>query len=105
MKLHTIEKRMIPSTGRDIRILIMRPTKNAKPKEQTPGILWIHGGGHLFGMHKKILLSRARDLVDKHGAVVVALNTEPRSSIPFQPTWKTATPRCSTSRPILKDWE
>ena len=71
-KLHTIERLMIPSTGRDIRVLIMRPTVNAKPPELTPGILWLHGGGHLFGMHKKILLSRARDLVEKHGAIVVA---------------------------------
>jgi len=40
----------IPSTGRDIELLIFRPTKNAKPVEQTPGILWIHGGGYVTGM-------------------------------------------------------
>ena len=74
---------MIPSAGRDIRVLIMRPTKNAKPKGGTPGILWIHGGGHLFGMHKKILLSRARDLVDKHGAVVVAPEYRTAFEYPF----------------------
>lgn len=71
-KLHTIEKRMIPSSDRDIRILIMRPTKNARPRESTPGILWLHGGGHLHGMHPKILLPHARLLVEKYGAVVVA---------------------------------
>lgn len=38
-KLHTIEKRIIPSSDRDIRILVMRPTKNARPRESTPGIL------------------------------------------------------------------
>lgn len=71
-KLHTIEKRIIPSSDRDIRILIMRPTKNARPRESTPGILWLHGGGHLHGMHPKILLPHARLLVEKYGAVVVA---------------------------------
>ena len=34
----------IPSAGRDIRLLVMRPVASARPPEQTPGILWIHGG-------------------------------------------------------------
>ena len=71
-KLHTIEKRMIPSSDRDIRVLILRPTENARPQESTPGILWLHGGGHLHGMYQKILLPHARLLVEKYGAVVVA---------------------------------
>lgn len=71
-KLHTIEKRMIPASDRDIRVLILRPTESARPQENTPGILWLHGGGHLHGMYQKILLSHARFLVEKHGAVVVA---------------------------------
>ena len=53
----------IPSTGRDIELLIFRPTKNAKPKEQTPGILWIHGGGYVTGMARMIYMSRAIGLV------------------------------------------
>lgn len=61
----------IPSTGRDIELLIFRPTKNAKPVEQTPGILWIHGGGYVTGMARMIYISRAIDLVKKYGAVVV----------------------------------
>lgn len=71
-KLHTIEKRMIPSSDRDIRVLILRPTESARSQENTPGILWLHGGGHLHGMYQKILLPHARLLVEKHGAVVVA---------------------------------
>lgn len=71
-KLHTVERRMIPSSDRDIRVLILRPTENARPRENTPGILWLHGGGHLHGMHQKILLPHARLLVEKYGAVVVA---------------------------------
>ena len=62
----------IPSTGRDIRLLILRPTRSAKPKEKTPGILWIHGGGYTMGMAEMIYLSRGIGLVKKYGAVVVA---------------------------------
>jgi len=65
------EWRTIPSTGRDIRLLVMRPVASARPPEQTPGILWIHGGGHIFGLYRFIMLARARSLVDKFGAVVV----------------------------------
>ena len=32
--------------GKDIKLYIFKPTKNAKEKEKTPGILWIHGGGY-----------------------------------------------------------
>ncbi|WP_235870125.1 alpha/beta hydrolase [Parvibacter caecicola] len=68
---HSEEWRTIPSTGRDIRLLVMRPVASARPPEQTPGILWIHGGGHIFGLYRFIMLARARSLVDKFGAVVV----------------------------------
>lgn len=68
---HSEEWRAIPSTGRDIRLLVMRPVASARPPEQTPGILWIHGGGHIFGLYRFIMLARARSLVDKFGAVVV----------------------------------
>ncbi|MBB3171068.1 alpha/beta hydrolase fold domain-containing protein [Parvibacter caecicola] len=68
---HSEEWRTIPSTGRDIRLLVMRPVASARPSEQTLGILWIHGGGHIFGLYRFIMLARARSLVDKFGAVVV----------------------------------
>ena len=70
-KQYTVEKKMIPSAGKDIKILILRPTTNAKPREHTPGILWIHGGGYATGMAGMIYMSRAIDLVKKYGAVVV----------------------------------
>lgn len=73
-KYYTVEKRKIPSTGRDIKILILRPKKNKKPKEQTPGILWIHGGGYATGMAEMVYFTRALNLVKKYGAVVVALS-------------------------------
>ena len=79
---YTIERIKIPSTGRDIKILILRPGKNAKPvvqssgqnmepAAQSPGILWIHGGGYVTGMAEMIYMSRAIDLVKKYGAVVI----------------------------------
>ena len=70
-KYYTVEEKMIPSTNGEMEILIIRPTKNAKPKDETPGILWIHGGGYVVGMAKMIYMSRAIDLVKKYGAVVV----------------------------------
>ena len=36
---------MIKSTGRDIKIIIIKPEKNKREKDKTPGILWMHGGG------------------------------------------------------------
>lgn len=71
MRDYTIESRKIPSTGRDIEILIVRPTKNARQKDKTPGILWIHGGGYVTGMARMIYMSRALPLVKKYGAVVI----------------------------------
>jgi len=73
-KYYTIEKRKIPSTGRPIKILILRPTKNAKSKSKTSGILWIHGGGYATGMSSMIYFTRGLSLVKKYGAVVIALD-------------------------------
>ena len=73
MKKYTVEKRKIPSTGRDIKILIFRPTA-AKEPVQTPGILWIHGGGYATGMAEMAYFSRPLALVKKYGAVVVCVS-------------------------------
>ncbi len=70
-RYYTSEKRQIPSAGRDICLYIFRPTRNRKPRGQTPGILWIHGGGYVTGMAKMIYISRAISLVKKYGAVAV----------------------------------
>ena len=70
-KYYHREKIKISSTGRDIELLIFLPKKNALPKEKTPGILWIHGGGYITGMAGMIYMSRAIGLVKKYGAVVV----------------------------------
>lgn len=70
-KGYTAAKVKIPSTGRDIGLLILRPTAAAKPACRTPGILWIHGGGYATGMAGMIYMSRALNLVKTYGAVVV----------------------------------
>lgn len=66
------EQKKIPSTGRSIKVLILRPEENARPPEETPGVLWIHGGGYVSGMARMVYISRALNLVKKYGAVVVA---------------------------------
>ena len=74
MKKYTVEKRKIPSTGRDIKILIFRPTVAKKVPTQTPGVLWIHGGGYATGMAEMAYFSRPLALVKKYGTVVVCVN-------------------------------
>ena len=74
MKKYTVEKRKIPSTGRDIKILIFRPTTAKKALAQTPGVLWIHGGGYATGMAEMAYFSRPLALVKKYGAVVVCVS-------------------------------
>ena len=74
MKLYTAKRIRIPSPGGRMKLIVLRPTKNAKPREETPGILWIHGGGYATGMAEMAFFSRPMGLVKKHGAVVVALS-------------------------------
>jgi acetyl esterase/lipase len=70
-KYYSKEKIKIKSDGCVIKALILKPKLNKKPKEATPGILWIHGGGYITGMIEMIYGSRAIPLVKKYGAVVV----------------------------------
>ena len=74
MKKYTVEKRKIPSTGRDIKILIFRSTVAKRESARTPGVLWIHGGGYATGMAEMAYFSRPLALVKKYGAVVVCVN-------------------------------
>lgn len=69
---YTTQRLIIPTKGGSMKLLILHPTKNVRPKEKTPGILWIHGGGYATGMAAMVHFSRARALVAKYGAVVVA---------------------------------
>ena len=66
-----VEKTSIPIGGRKIPLLILTPKER---KENVPRVLWIHGGGYMLGMKEMVYMSRAVDLVEKYGAVVVALD-------------------------------
>lgn len=55
-----------------VKLLILRPTINAKERAKTPGILWIHGGGYVTGMAGMVFISRTVNLVKKYGAVVIS---------------------------------
>ncbi|MBQ6834849.1 MAG: alpha/beta hydrolase fold domain-containing protein [Lachnospiraceae bacterium] len=70
-KYYTIKSKKIFVEESEMELFILHPTINAKPKERTPGILWIHGGGYVTGMAQMIYMSRAMDLVKKYGAVVI----------------------------------
>ncbi|MBR0139475.1 MAG: alpha/beta hydrolase [Firmicutes bacterium] len=47
--------------------LVLRP---AKTPEIPVAVLWIHGGGYITGMKEMVYMSRAMDLVERHGATV-----------------------------------
>lgn len=98
-KYYSIEKIKIKSTGRDIKLLIVKPIKNAKQREKTPGILWIHGGGYLTGMPEMVFITRAIDLVKKYGAVVVA----PEYRLSKEETYPAALEDCYASLKYLKE--
>ncbi len=71
-KYYKVQKTTVKSAGKEIKLLILKPTKNRRPREETPGILWIHGGGYITGMAEMVYISRAMALVKKFGVVVVA---------------------------------
>ena len=65
------QKTTVHTDGGEMKLLILRPKKSAKPQKNTPGILWIHGGGYVTGMAGMVYMSRALSLTKKYGAVVV----------------------------------
>ena len=99
MKQYTVEKRNIPSRGGEMKLLILRPTANRKPQDQTPGILWIHGGGYVTGMAGMIYMSRAIGLVKKFGAVVVT----PEYRLAGKAPYPAALEDCYAALRYLKD--
>ena len=72
MKKYTFQKINIPSGNYCMKLLILSPTACKQPREQTPGILWIHGGGYAVGMAEMVFMSRAKRLVTEYGAVVIS---------------------------------
>lgn len=64
-----VRKIRIATKDGSIPALVLSPL--AAPMD-APGILWLHGGGYLVGMKEMVHMSRAADLVKRHGAVVLA---------------------------------
>ena len=98
-KYYTVEKRKIKSTKRDIKILIVKPVKNKKSKEKTPGIIWLHGGGYATGMAEMIFFTRAISLVKKYGAVLIA----PSYRLSIEEPYPAALEDCYSALKYLKD--
>ena len=71
-KRYTVTKTCISSGGYRMKLLILKPTASKQPREKTPGILWIHGGGYAVGMASMVFMSRAKRLVTEYGAVVIS---------------------------------
>lgn len=95
MKSYTVQK--VKTAG--VSLLILRPVKAAKPAEQTPGILWIHGGGYTVGMAGLVFMSRAMNLVKEYGAVVVS----PEYRLAGKAPYPAALEDCYTALKYLKD--
>ena len=89
----------IIADGTELALLVLSPVKNARPKDKTPGILWIHGGGYVTGMAKMIYMSRAIHLVKKYGAVVVT----PEYRLSGQAPYPAALHDCYAALKYLKE--
>jgi len=59
----------IPVEGRRMRVLILEPKEQ---RTDRVGVLWLHGGGYQVGMPEMAYFTRAIDLVNRCGAVIVA---------------------------------
>lgn len=70
MRKLTVQKAVADCAEPGVRLLILRPAGSSG--SGAPGVLWMHGGGYALGMARMALFSRARALVEKFGAVVVA---------------------------------
>lgn len=99
-KYFTVEKVRIDSNGKKLKLLILHPTVNAKPQTETPGILWIHGGGYVTGMAKMVYMSRAIHLVKKYGAVVVS----PEYRLSGRAPYPAALEDCYAALQYMKDY-
>lgn len=58
--------------GKTIPVLILSPKDGSDSIKDRAGVLWIHGGGYIFGFKEMVHFSRAVDLVVDFGCVVVS---------------------------------
>jgi len=98
-KGYTVTKVYIPSGNYRMKLLILRPTVNKQPREKTPGILWIHGGGYAVGMAGMVFMSRAKRLVTEYGAVVIS----PEYRLAGKAPYPAALEDCYTALLYLKE--
>ena len=63
-----LQRVRIPVGRRRMSALVLTPQHAVTA---APGVLWIHGGGYLTGMKEMVFMSRAVDLVERFGAVVM----------------------------------
>lgn len=82
-----VKRLRIQADGRRIPALVLSPNGTVK---DAPGVLWIHGGGYVFGMKEMVFRGRAVDLVRKYGAVVVS----PGYRLAFQSPYPAALHDC-----------
>lgn len=99
MKKYVREQVVIQTDEDDLKLVILKPTVSKRPKEDTPGILWIHGGGYVSGTARKTASSRAGDFVKKYGAVVVA----PEYRLAGKAPYPAALEDCYTALQYLRD--
>ena len=93
---YTTKKICIPTGERKLKLLILSP-KN-KSTDRT-GVLWIHGGGYVTGMAGMVHMSRAKNLVQKFGAVVVS----PEYRLAGQAPYPAALEDCHAALVYLKE--
>lgn len=67
--IHVDKETAISSDGRKVPLLILSPEEK---RANVPGVLWLHGGGYMLGMKEMVYMSRAVDLVERFGAIVVS---------------------------------
>ena len=94
----TTTKLSIPSPGGALKLLVLRPT-DAAMRPNRPGVLWIHGGGYITGMAEMVYHSRAQDLVERFGAVVVT----PEYRLAVEAPYPAALRDCHASLLYLKE--
>ena len=98
-KRYTSARCSIPTPGGELKLLIVHPTTGARPKNRTPAILWIHGGGYAVGMASMVFFSRAIRLVKQYGAVVVS----PEYRLAGKAAYPAALEDCHTALLWLRD--
>ena len=90
------EKYVAEHHGHAVPLLVLRPDHQ---KPDAAGVLWIHGGGYILGMKEMARFSRAADLVDRFGAVVVS----PGYRLAFQSPYPAAIEDCYAALLWLKE--